>query len=135
MRIPLIGLTVLLAACAGGGSSNGETFGLDFDVDPDDVAPGDSITLELENETGATVSYNLCASMLEMESDGVWNRVPEDRACTRELRILPADEEAHFRLQLPQTLEEGRYRYTTAVQLEESGRGEQVPSEVFEVRR
>lgn len=134
MKIPVIGLTMLLAACAAGSSSNTESFGLDFDVEPDDVAPGDSITLELENDTNAPASYNLCSSTLEMENGGAWNRIPEDRACTRELRILAPDEEVHFRLQLPQTLEEGTYRFTTAVQLEEGSRGGQIPSETFRVR-
>lgn len=133
MKIPLIGLAIVLAACAAGNSANVDQFGLDFDVDPDDVAPGDSITLELENESGAPVSYNLCSSTLEMESGGAWNTVQEDRMCTRELRVLAADEEAHFRLQLPQTLEAGDYRYTTAVQLEEGNRTEQIQSETFEV--
>lgn len=133
MKIPLIGLVMLLSACAAGNSANVDTFGLDFDVEPDDVAPGDSITLELENESGAAVSYNLCSSTLEMESGGAWSALQEDRMCTRELRVLPADDEAHFRLQLPQTLEAGRYRFTTAVHLEEGSRTEQIPSETFEV--
>lgn len=133
MKIPLIGLAVLLSACAAGNSANVDSFGLDFDVDPDDVMPGDSITLELENDNSTPVSYNLCSSTLEMQRGNEWSGVTEDRMCTRELRILAPGEEAHFRLQLPQTLEAGRYRFTTAVQLEEGSRTEQIPSETFEV--
>ena len=135
MKFPLLGLTLLLSACTAGNSSENGSVDIDFDVEPDEVAAGDSIRLELENDTRGTVSYNLCASVLEMESGGEWREMPADRVCTRELRILGPDEEARFRLQLPADLAEGRYRFTTGVQLEEGNRGVQLPSETFRVRR
>lgn len=135
MRFPLIGLTLLLGACVAGGSADSASVDIDFDVEPDEVAPGDSITLELENDTRGAVSYNLCASTLQMESGSDWSDIPSDRACTRELRVLGPDEEVRFRLQLPADLAEGHYRFTTGVQVEEGGGGGmQVPSETFRVR-
>ena len=135
MKFPLLGLTLLLAACAAGNSVESGSLDIDFDVEPDVVAPGDSVTLELENDTPGSITYNLCASVLEMESGGEWREMSANRACTRELRLLAPDEEARFRLQLPSDLAEGRYRFTTGVQVEEGDGGRQVPSETFRVRR
>lgn len=135
MRIPLIGLTLLLGACTASGSAGNGAVDVDFDVEPDEVAPGDSITLQLENDSPGTLTYNLCASTLQVESAGDWTAVPADRMCTRELRVLGPDQETEFRLQLPSDLADGRYRFTTGIQLEEGDRGMELPSETFRVRR
>lgn len=139
MRIPVptiatVPLIVLLCACASARSGSPDA-DVDFEVEPDEVAAGDSITLELENDAQESVSYNLCSSGLEMETDGAWQDVPSSRMCTRELRILQPGAEATFRLQLPSDLAPGTYRFYTGVQMRPADSGTQLRSETFRVRR
>ena len=124
----------LVAACTPSMQTPDSPSGIEFRVDPDVAAAGDSVTLELDNDSRETISYNLCSSALQHRLDEDWGDIPEARACTLELRILGPDENAEFRLQLPPTLEPGDYRYTTTIHLEQGGSAELLRSDTFTVR-
>src|SRR5690554_1335779 len=104
MRMILATLALTLCACSPATQSQNTRPDIELDVEPDVVAAGDSVTLELDNESGGAISYNLCSSFIEQRVGDAWEERPDDRVCTRELRVLPAGDEANFRLQLPTAL-------------------------------
>lgn len=97
---------------------------LRFTVEPRVAAPGSTVTLILYNGTGHAVGYNLCMSGLGHMQPGTWGElqtstwrsVPENRACTRELRTVPPGQEARYQTRLPATLAPGEYRFRTGVE-------------------
>lgn len=93
-------------------------------VEPQALAPGDSLTLILRNDSQTEIGYNLCSSGLEQNADGGWRTVPSDRVCTMELRMLAPGEVARYPLELELGLTPGEYRYVTqAGSLEGGDRG------------
>ncbi|HEX8215749.1 MAG TPA: hypothetical protein VF582_09825, partial [Allosphingosinicella sp.] len=60
--------------------------------------------------------YNLCSSALEQLQSGRWVPIPEDRACTRELRIVAPGRQGRYQLRLPSALAAGTYRFRTGVE-------------------
>lgn len=132
-NLALFALT-LLCACAPSLQSGAEASDVELEVEPDVVVAGDSITLELENDTRGQITYNLCSSSIERQVASGWEAVAASWACTRELRILAAGREAHYRLRVPVELVPGTYRFHTGVGLETTGAGEVVRSEPFQVR-
>lgn len=133
MRMLALSTILLLCACASTPEPAPGDVALELEVEPEEVAAGDSITLELDNESSESVSYNLCSSGLERESRGAWEDVQSNRVCTRELRILPPGEEARYTLKLSDDLSAGTYRAYTGVHLNEADRSVQLRSESFRV--
>jgi hypothetical protein len=71
-----------------------------------------------------------------------WTRVPQDRACTRQLNVIDPGREARLDLRLPITLRAREYRFLTAVTFQRDTpertityRSETIRSESFAVRR
>jgi hypothetical protein len=92
--------------------------GLRLTVEPRIAAPGATVTLVLHNDTAHQAGYNLCSSGLEQFQSGTWRPVPENRACTRELRIVAPGQQARYQLRLPTSLAAGTYRFRTGVELQ-----------------
>ena len=139
MRIVSAAAFSLLCACAApqGPSDGQQTSGSTSDValraEPATIASGGSMTLTLDNESGGTIGYNLCASGLEQRSGGGWQPLPENRVCTVELRTLEPGDEVSEQLRLPEMLTSGDYRYTTTIErLERRGR-ERIASSQFRI--
>ena len=127
-------MIVLFCACTASRQPETPITGVELDVDRDEVAAGDSVTIELDNDSPGPVGFNLCSSEMERRDAGEWRQVPSDRVCTRELRILAAGEEAHYRLQIPPGLAPGEYRFHTPVELQDTRVSGSVRSEAFRVR-
>ena len=89
-----------------------------FTVEPGIAAPGATVMLVLHNGTRHDVGYNLCMSSLEQLQSGRWVSIPEDGACTRELRIIVPGRQGRYQVRLPATLAAGTYRVRTSVQLQ-----------------
>jgi hypothetical protein len=103
-------------------------------VEPATAAPGDPITLVLENRSADAVGYNLCTSQLERRTDFGWEDVPADRACTMEIRSLAPGEEARFSLCLETVHATVDHRFWTSVHDLASGTEARIPSQPFGVR-
>lgn len=115
-----------------------EPTGLRVTVEPRIAAPGATVTLVLHNATAHQAGYNLCSSSLDQLQSGIWRPVPQTSACTRELRVLGAGQQARYQKQLPTTLATGTYRFATGVEIP-LNRGTPalgpIQSEPFSVRR
>ena len=109
--------------------------GVSLRVEPQTVAPGASIELILENESGAQIGYNLCTSALERVVNGTAQAVPSDRICTMELRLLESSQNARYTLQLPADLSAGDYRMVARIERMNSAEMAGVTSNTFRVRR
>lgn len=133
MRSILLTAMLLLSAC-GQALQNGSG-PVSLTVEPPTAAPGDSVTLILRNDSPAAVGYNLCSGTLEMNAAGGWQRVPSDRVCTMEIRILAPGEVTRYPLALEPGLEPGDYRYVTSVDAMEEGHRGPLRSAVFRVVR
>jgi hypothetical protein len=92
--------------------------GLRFSVESATAAPGATIALVLHNGTAHDAGYNLCSSALEQLQSGRWLAIPENRACTRELRIVRPGQQGRYQLRLPATLPTGTYRFRTGAELQ-----------------
>lgn len=123
---------VLLCACTSM-QSGSPAADVTLTVTPETASAGDSISLTLANPATEQIGYNLCASSLERQSADSWNAVPTDIVCTMELRTLDPGAQADYRTALPATLAPGRYRYTTTVELMQTGSRHAVTSNAFTV--
>ncbi len=108
----LLALTFACASSAGSGASD-VTLRADADADG-------STTLTLHNNSSETVGYNLCTSVLQERTSQGWEVVPEDRACTMELRTLQPGAQADQSIELPAEAD-GQVRFSTTVELMDSG--------------
>lgn len=129
----LLVLTALLALTACGQALQNGAGPVSLMVEPQTVAPGDSLTLILRNDSPAEIGYNLCSSGLEQNVDGGWRTVPSERVCTMELRMLAPGEVARYPLQLELGLAPGDYRYVTQAGSMEGGDRGPVRSAPFRV--
>jgi hypothetical protein len=129
----LVGLVVLLAACAPLAENGPAMADVRLNLDPAPAAAGDSTSLVLSNESAQSVGYNLCVSQLEQWDGDAWRPVPEGRVCTMELRILDPGGTARFGLSLPPALAPGEYRYSTRLEMMDTGETDVVRSESFRV--
>lgn len=102
-------------------------------VEPAQVAPGDSVTVQLTTTLGDGVGYNLCSSTLERRIANDWQAVPSDRICTMELRTLVPGDTARFTFRLSVGLEPGEYRYHIRVLRSPTDEMRDVSSGVFRV--
>lgn len=133
MRYTLLTALLLLSAC-GQALQNGSG-PIALTVDPPTVAAGDSVTLILRNDSPEPVGYNLCSGTLEVSFEGAWQRVPSDRICTMEIRILAPGEVTRYPLALEPGLAPGDYRYVTSVDAMEEGHRGPLRSATFRVVR
>jgi Big-like domain-containing protein len=127
-------LAALVGVCGSSSSfSSNPVQGVTLHVSPGTVAAGAAVTLTLRNNTTVAVSYNLCSSRLERRGDGGWETVPEDRACTQELRILKPGATDRFTVRLAPGLPAGEYRFQTSVGLGDGGAGRNLRTPAFRV--
>lgn len=132
MRFPnLLIIAAALLACTTLGSGEGSN-GVALIVTPERAAPGDTITLVLRNDSQDELGYNLCTSSLHRRTgEGAWDPIASERVCTLELRSLSPRQRATLRLDLPQNLAPGTYRFETAVERLELSVRQTVTSEPF----
>lgn len=135
MKIPLTAVAVLLCACSSSMQTGDPAGDVTLSVAPERAAPGDSVTLTLDNRSSEQIGYNLCSSGLQQQTAAAWDPVPSDVACTMELRTLEAGGETTYRMALPSTLQEGRYRYVTNIEVMETGGRRGIISGPFRVER
>lgn len=135
MKILLTAAAVLLCACSSSMRTGDPASDVRLSVAPELAAPGDSVTLTLDNRSSEQVGYNLCASGLQRQMADAWETMPSDVACTMELRSLAAGQQTTYRTGLPATLESGRYRYVTSIEALDSGGRYAITSQSFRVDR
>lgn len=108
-------LLAIMLACSS--TPNGaHPSGVSLSAAPDAAQPG-SIALTLHNGADGPITYNLCASSLQRSSGTTWETVPEQRACTLELRTLDPGADATQSIALPAGTSSGEFRYSTSVGL------------------
>lgn len=98
---------------------------------PPQTSAGSTMVLSLANGSAQQIGYNLCTSALQTASGAA---VQTDRVCTMELRTLAPGATATLDHELPPTLPDGSYRFSTDVERAESGDRMTVISNMFEVR-
>lgn len=135
MRTLLTATVVLLCACSSSLRTGDPADDVRLSVAPDRAAPGDSVTLTLDNRSTEQVGYNLCSSGLQRQAVDAWEPMPSDVACTMELRTLDAGQQTTYRTGLPADLASGRYRYVANIEAMESGGRYAIASEAFRVDR
>ena len=92
---------------------------------------GATVTLTLTNGTDNAIGYNLCTSALQTAAG---TAVATDRVCTMELRTLQPGRNASYGYELPASLPDGGYRFSTSIDhMSGSGPGS-VRSNAIEVR-
>ncbi len=93
--------------------------GLDLHVAGGPFGPGDTIRMNLSNNTDNELGYNLCVADLERAVARLWvvvQRLPESGACILLLVILPPGESATgFQLVYP-FIDSGVYRFRARVE-------------------
>ena len=100
-------------------------------VTPARTSAGSTVTLTLGNESRQAIGYNLCTSALQTASGSA---VRTDRVCTMELRTLQPGRSASYSYELPGSLADGRYRFSTGLERMPDGGRLTVTSNSFEVR-
>lgn len=113
-------------------SETGEPGPVNLTVQSQTFAPGDSVGLQLENQSNQSVGVNLCSSTLQRRVNGEWARPDpwdEDRnndgvneACRMILNSLEPDAATTTTLLLPLDLEAGTYRFETTTEIGETER-------------
>lgn len=98
---------------------------------PPGTSAGATMTLTLANSSRRTVGYNLCTSDLQTSAG---TSVKTNRVCTMELRTLQPGRRATYQYELPDSLPDGRYRFSTGVQRMPNGSRITVTSNSFRVR-
>lgn len=132
MRIAAIALASLLFACAPAYVAPGvPSGGVALTAAPAQVPPGATMTLTLSNGSPERLGYNLCTSAILTASG---SRVPTDRVCTMELRMLEPGRSATYPYQLPANIARGTYRFSTGVERMPSGTRATLTSNEFAVR-
>lgn len=87
---------------------------------PRRTSAGSTVTLTLSNGSRQAVGYNLCTSALQTRAG---RAVDTDRVCTLELRTLNPGQRATYGYELPASLPDGRYRFSTGLdRMPEGGR-------------
>ena len=111
-----------------------------FDTAEESYTAGDSVELQLLNESGdRPLEYNLCFSTLQREADGGWEpaTLPGGgeltRTCPAIARILEPGMSATYTMPLDSTLAGGRYRYMSDVRLSGSQTDRAIYTSAFEI--
>ncbi len=123
LRVLGFGAALLLpAACSSGPLALPDSqtpLGMEFQVADTLFGPGDTIRVNLSNNTEYELGYNLCFADLERRVDGSWlvvQRYPQGTACITPLYILPPGEST-FGLQIVYPfLDSGVYRLRDQVE-------------------
>jgi hypothetical protein len=129
----LFAFALTISACSLTGSDESPRDGLDFRVEAEQRAPGDSVEVQLRNRTESS-SYliNLCLSTLERREGVRWVGVDRGGVCTLALYGLPPGETARFIVSLPDTLTStGTHRFTTTVERRRDNRRFDVSTNTF----
>jgi len=129
----LFAVTLTISACSLTGSDESPRDGLDFRVEAEQRAPGDSVEVRLRNRTESS-SYliNLCLSTLERREGVRWVGVDRGGFCTLALYGLPPGETSRFTISLPDTLTStGTHRFTTTVERQRDNRRFDVSTNTF----
>lgn len=121
MRITVSVLLVFLGACGPSVQAGGSGSDVRLVIEPDAVAPGDTVLLTLTNGSPYAIGYNLCSSGVEVREGDGWSAVTSSRVCTMELRTLEPDATASYHFDLPAGLAPGAYRFTTTVERLQAG--------------
>lgn len=131
----LFAVTLTISACSLTGSDESPGDGLEFRVEAELSAPGDSVLLQMHNRTQSTnYAINLCLSTLERRQGVRWIAVDRGGACTLALYGLPAGDTAGFSAYLPDTLSSrGTHRFTTTVERQRDNRRFDVSTNTFEI--
>ena len=129
MRL-ILTLLFVLTACAGAQTSE---HAASLEVTQQDGSRGGMATLVLTNRSREPLGYNLCTSVLELQTGSAWELVPSNRVCTMELRTLRAGERVEYAVRSAAT-GTGEYRYRTSVEWFESGTRSFVASQPFHIR-
>ena len=93
--------------------------GMEFQVADTLFGPGDTIRVNLSNNTEYELGYNLCTGDLERQIGGPWlvmERFPEGTACTTQLLRLPPGESALGVQIVYSFLDSGIYRFRDQVE-------------------
>lgn len=72
---------------------------------------GEEAILTIRNQSGRTITYNLCFAELERQDGGVWMRIDRSRTCPSPQNVLVHGEQATHAYRLDSTLEAGTYRF------------------------
>ena len=119
-RFPFLALAAA-AALSGCSMFGGTLTDLVFETSATEYAPGDTVSVILENESDEAVGYNICFAFLELERNG--EVVPaglgpdESTVCQANLPGLAPGEVAEGVAYLPDDLEAGTYRLATEVEV------------------
>lgn len=111
------------------------TPGITFETQRPAYRRGDTATLILRNGTDDSLGYNLCGSSREIRTGGSWRRIPLQRICTLELRILAPGAETHYREPITAEWQPGEYRISASVERMRSGNRGQIHTPPFTVER
>ena len=110
--------------------------GMEFQVADTLFGPGDTIRVDLSNNTEYELGYNLCLADLERRVDGRWlvvQRFPQNTFCTDQLSILPPGEST-FGVQIVYSfLDSGIYRFRDQVELFDGPGQVEVISNAFRI--
>lgn len=80
-------------------------------VERDEYSTGDTVRVQLTNDTTMPVGYNGCSAELQQWTGTSWVTVVQDRSCRDILLALAPDSTAVWQYALPDTLEPARYRF------------------------
>ena len=118
-RVLGIGAALLLPAACSGPFDSQTPPGIEFQVAGTLFGPGDTIRVNLSNNTEYELGYNLCLADLERRVAGGWlvvQRFPQGTACITPLYILQPGEST-FGLQIVYPfLDSGVYRFRDRVE-------------------
>jgi hypothetical protein len=113
MRAPLLLASLaLLAACS---STDPSDAGVHLATDGSRFEVGGPITVELSNESAATITYSFCQRFWERRVGLTWERFEEMNICTPALTHLAPGETASESIAVPYGLVPGTYRVSVAV--------------------
>jgi hypothetical protein len=93
--------------------------GISFEVLRSAWERDDTIQVRLRNHTNRSLGYNLCFKVLERRMEGDWvpvQSMPENTACTTELRELQPGQEAFGGQFVFSFIPGGTYRFRTSVE-------------------
>jgi hypothetical protein len=119
-----IGIVGLAAVACGGSAS--------LHVDRAQYAPGDHVTLRLQNDGLGSVVYNLCPSTLVSSDGQVFSPLPPGAYCAAIGYALDPFQSVTDGLDVPADLPPGTYRVRTSIGLMSSG-NQDLYTETFSV--
>ena len=106
-------------------------------TDASSYAAGAQVTMRLHNQTGRSVSYDLCGSRLDRDDEGSWRLVQDglEGACIPERRILAPGQAALYSFRAEPRTRRGLYRLRTTLQSPDGRANYTVVSNKFVITR